>query len=227
MTKILIPLFLKNMLKKVIAFNGSPRKGWNTDQLVKKCLEGAKSAGAEVKLYEVSDLKNIKPCISCLYCKRVEPKFRGVCVVKDGLTPILKELKTADAIVIGAPIYFGNISAAIHPILERMCFSNYSYRKTNPSNFGRKIKTAFILPMNASYEYAKTGYAPLFKQLEFQMKGIFGSCEIMPVYNTLQVEDYSQYEMSLFNPEDKKREHREVFPKKLEEAFELGKRLVL
>lgn len=40
------------MIKKVIAFNRSPRKGWNTDQLIKKFLEGAKSAGAEVKLYE-------------------------------------------------------------------------------------------------------------------------------------------------------------------------------
>lgn len=215
------------MLKKVIAFNGSPRKGWNTDLLVKKCLVGAKSAGAEVKLYEVSNLKNVKPCISCLNCKRNDPKLRGVCVVKDGLTSILNEIKTADALVIGAPIYFGYLSAAIHPVLERICFSNYSYRKNDPSNFGRKIKTAFIIPMNASYEYAKTGYSPIFKQLEFQMKSVFGHCEIMPVYNTLQVEDYSQYEMSLFDSKDKIREHREVFPKKLEEAFDLGKRLVL
>ena len=28
--------------------------------MAQKCLEGAKSAGAEVKLYQISDLKNIK-----------------------------------------------------------------------------------------------------------------------------------------------------------------------
>ena len=139
----------------------------------------------------------------------------------------MKEIKKADAILFGAPIYFGYISAAIHPILERICFSNYSYRKNDPSNFGREIKTAFIIPMNATYDYAKTSYLPLFKQLKFQMSSIFGHCEILPVYNTLQVEDYSKYEMSLFNPSDKMKEHLDIFPKKLEEAFELGKRLVL
>lgn len=214
------------MIKKVIAFNGSPRKGWNTDQLVKRCLEGAKSAGAEVKLYQVSNLKNVKPCISCLSCKRVGPEHRGVCVLKDGLAPILKEIKTVDAILIGAPIYDGYLSAAIHPVLERMCFSNYAYRKDDPSNFGRKIKTAFIIPMNATKEQSKI-FSSIFDFIKLQMTSVFGHCEIMPVYNTLQVEDYSKYEMSLFDPENKMREHREIFPKKLDEAFELGKRLVL
>ena len=60
------------MIKKVIGFNGSPRKGFNTDIKVQKCLEGAKSAGANTKLYQISALKNIKPCQSCLQCKRID-----------------------------------------------------------------------------------------------------------------------------------------------------------
>ena len=63
------------MIKKIIGFNGSPRKGFNTDIMVQKCLEGAKSAGAEVKLYQISDLKNIKACESCLQCKRSDHKL--------------------------------------------------------------------------------------------------------------------------------------------------------
>ena len=49
---------------KVIAFNGSPRKEWNTAKLLEKALEGADSQGAETELIHLYDL-NFKGCISC------------------------------------------------------------------------------------------------------------------------------------------------------------------
>ncbi len=45
-----------------------PRKGWNTDMLLKKALEDAASAGAETEMVYLYDLK-FKGCISCLGCK--------------------------------------------------------------------------------------------------------------------------------------------------------------
>ncbi|KAK8841385.1 hypothetical protein M9Y10_027001 [Tritrichomonas musculus] len=214
------------MIKKVIGFNGSPRKGWNTDLMVQKCLEGAKSSGAEVKLYQIADLKNIKPCISCLSCKRKDPKYQGVCVLKDGLSPILKEIKTADAIVLGSPNYLGYVSAAIHPVLERMVFSNLTYKKSGLSAFGRKIKTAIILTMNATEKQSEQFYTPFLASLKNEMTAIFGDCEILSAYDTLQVEDYSKYELSFFDAEHKKKVHQEDFPKELQQAYELGKRLI-
>ena len=92
------------MLKKVIGFNGSPRKGWNTYQLVQSALEGARSAGAETKFYQLYDLK-IRGCQGCMLCKKDE-KHAGKCVIKDDLTPILKEIQEADAVIFGSPIYF-------------------------------------------------------------------------------------------------------------------------
>ena len=214
------------MIKKIIGFNGSPRKGFNTDIMVQKCLEGAKSAGAEVKLYQISDLKNIKTCESCLQCKRSDHKFDGRCVLRDDLAPILKELKTADAIVVGSPIYWGFMSAAIHPVLERMWFSNYVYNKDKSSVFGKKIKVGFIFTMNVDKKACDQMYPALFDRINFNNKYIFGDSEILPVYNTLQVKDYSQYDMSVFNLEQKYKDSRELFPKELQQAYELGKRLV-
>ena len=49
---------------KVIAFNGGPRKNWNTAMLLEKALEGAKSQGAETELIHLYEL-NYKGCISC------------------------------------------------------------------------------------------------------------------------------------------------------------------
>jgi hypothetical protein len=46
---------------KVIAFNGSPRKKWNTATLLEKALEGAASQGAETKLIHLYDL-DFKGC---------------------------------------------------------------------------------------------------------------------------------------------------------------------
>jgi len=58
---------------KAIAVNGSPRKTWNTAQLLKKALEGAAGAGAETKIIHLYDL-NFKGCTSCFACKRKNSK---------------------------------------------------------------------------------------------------------------------------------------------------------
>jgi multimeric flavodoxin WrbA len=40
---------------KVIAVNGGPRKNWNTDTLLQKALDGAKSAGAQTEIIHLYD----------------------------------------------------------------------------------------------------------------------------------------------------------------------------
>jgi multimeric flavodoxin WrbA len=49
---------------KVIAFNGSPRKQWNTATLLEGALQGAALQGAATELIHLYDL-NFKGCISC------------------------------------------------------------------------------------------------------------------------------------------------------------------
>jgi multimeric flavodoxin WrbA len=64
---------------KVMAFNGSPRKKWNTATLLEKALEGAASQGAETELIHLYDL-DFKGCISCFAYKT-----RGVKVMAGAL----------------------------------------------------------------------------------------------------------------------------------------------
>jgi multimeric flavodoxin WrbA len=63
----------------VMAFNGSPKKKWNTATLLEKALEGAASQGAETELIHLYDL-DFKGCISCFACKT-----RGVKVMAGAL----------------------------------------------------------------------------------------------------------------------------------------------
>ena len=106
---------------KVIAFNGSPRKKWNTATLLAKALEGAASQGAGTELFHLYDL-DFKGCISCFACKTKGGKSYGRCAVEDDLRPILKKVLKADAIILGSPIYFGTVSGEMRSFMERLLF---------------------------------------------------------------------------------------------------------
>ena len=111
---------------KVLAINGSPRKGWNTDTLLKKALEGAASAGAETEMVHLYDLK-FRGCVSCLGCKlRKEPRPNR-CILRDDLTAVLDKAHEADAIILGSPIYFSEITGEARSFLERFLFQYLNY----------------------------------------------------------------------------------------------------
>ena len=56
---------------EVIAFNGSPRKAWNTATLLEKALQGAASKGAVTELIHLYDL-DFKGCRSCFGWRGLE-----------------------------------------------------------------------------------------------------------------------------------------------------------
>jgi multimeric flavodoxin WrbA len=80
------------MRMKVMAFNGSPRKNWNTATLLQKTLAGAASYGAETELIHLYDL-DYKGCISCFACKTIGGKSYGRCAVQDDLAPVFSRIE--------------------------------------------------------------------------------------------------------------------------------------
>jgi multimeric flavodoxin WrbA len=92
---------------KVMAFNGSPRKKWNTATLLEKALEGASSQGAETKLINLYGL-NYTGCISCFKCKKKNGKSYGRCAVKDDLTPLLEGCSGCRGPYLGITVLFRN-----------------------------------------------------------------------------------------------------------------------
>ena len=103
-------------MKKIVIIDGSPRRNMNTAQMLQKFAEGAKSVDAdnEVKTYRLYDLnyKGCKGCMACMACK-VKGKASNICKFKDPLTPILEEIARADGLVLGSPIYFGDVTGQI------------------------------------------------------------------------------------------------------------------
>ena len=58
------------------------------------------------------------------------------------------------------------------------------------------------------------------------MEGLFGSCEVLLSCDTKQFDDYSKYEADFFDVPAKLKRHEEIFPQELQNAFDLGTRLV-
>jgi len=207
---------------KIIAINGSPRKNWNTATLLNKALEGAASQGAEIELINLYEL-NYKGCISCFACKRKDGQH-GKCAMKDELTHILEKLETVDAIILGSPIYYMNITAAMTALLERLLYSHSIYSSEIPTVYPRKIKTGFIYTMNATEKYIEeNGYKLSLKPHQDSITRMLGGpVELLYSYDTYQFSDYEKYESSIFTVEGKQKQKLEQFPKDCKKAFDMG-----
>ncbi len=211
---------------KIMAFNGSPRKNWNTATLLQKALEGAASQGAATELIHLYDL-TYKGCISCFACKAIGGTSYGKCAVQDDLTPIFNRIEQADAILMGSPIYWGDISGEIKSFLERLLFQYTTYTNPPGSLFANRIRTGFIYTMNATEEIMKEWrYAVNFDRYEGALRRIFGESEYMCSCDTCQFDDYSKVLSTRFDPVKKKQRHEEVFPLDCQKAFDMGVRLV-
>ena len=209
---------------KIMGFNGSPRKEWNTATLVKKALEGAQSQRAKTELVNLYDL-NYKGCISCFACKEKGGKSYGRCAVKDGLTTIFKKIEEADALVFGSPIYLGSVTGEMQSFLERLVFPYLTYTDPPETLFPKKIRTGFIYTMGLPEEMMKeVGYEQRFANTDRFLTRIFGSSETLLSFDTYQFKDYSKYVATRFNPEAKLKRRQEVFPKDCQKAFEMGER---
>ncbi len=209
---------------KIIAFNGSPRKKWNTATLLKSVLEGAESQGAETELVNLYDL-NFKGCKSCFSCKTKGSKSYGKCAVKDDLTPILERIEDVDAIILGSPIYLGTVTGAMRSFIERLVFPYLTYTDPIQSLFPKKIHSAFIYTMNIAEEQIEEyGYTTHFNTNENYLRLIFGESESLFGYDTYQFRDYSKVLADRFDEKKKAKRRKEVFPEDCQKAFKMGVR---
>ena len=120
-----------------LAVNGSPRKGGNTEILLKGVLGELDQAGWETELVKVGGTA-IRGCIACHKC--FENKNNECSVKKDRFNEIYAKMVKADAIVLGSPTYFAAVSADLKALIERAGFVAYA----NDHAFSGKIGAAVV-----------------------------------------------------------------------------------
>jgi NAD(P)H-dependent FMN reductase len=208
---------------KIVAINTSPRSNWNTAQLVKEAARGAESAGAEVQYFDLYKQEKFTGCISCFGCKKEE--YKGHCVCRDGLTPVLDAIRRADGLIIGSPNYLSELTASFRALYERLIFQNLTYTIEKPCCNERPIPVLLIMTSNAPDNM----YLDMLKNYQQVLSAFVGPTEIFVSGETLQLKDYSKtdWPWTLFDPEAKRKRYETVFPEECQKAFEMGAALAL
>ena len=174
------------MGRKIVAVNAGPRKGWNTETLITQASKGAEEAGADVQRFDLFRLEKYTGCISCFGCKK--ERFKGHCICRDGLTPVLDAIREADGLIIGSPNYLGEMTASFRALYERLIFQNLTYNVETPCCNDRMIPVLLIMTSNAPDTY----YAQLLENYRQTLSRFVGPARVLVSGNTLQLKDYGK-----------------------------------
>lgn len=125
---------------KVLGINGSPRIGGNTDILLEKAMEGARSKGAKTEKIFLNEL-NIAPCQEQEY-ENVNDE--GFSVVDDDIHIVFRKMQEADVLILASPIFFGSLSAQAKTMIDRFQCVWVAKNMLKKEIFTKKIAGAFI-----------------------------------------------------------------------------------
>lgn len=144
-----------------------------------------------------------------------------------------KKSQHADAFVMGSPIYWSNPTGMFRNVIERLLFPILCYnargKPLEPSKYiDKKMNCGLIYTMNVTPElYEHFGLGPVLAPDCNSLKMFFGCCEVLNAYGTWQFyHDYSKYDANGFDMNEKQWYHENYWPKDMEAAYEMGKRLV-
>lgn len=211
------------LLMKVVLLNGSPRKNWNTAQMLESAQSGCRDAGAETKFHNLYGM-DFKGCSSCFACKRLGGPSYAKCAQRDELTGVLNEIWESDLLIIGSPVYFGDVTACVRAFLERLWFSVLMYNREHMVRAPKRLPVNIIFTTNAP----QAGFhKALNESLVGAMERFVGPTELIEANDTLQFDDYSKYDAGMISEEAKIKRHAEVFPLDRQRAYDMGRRAVL
>ncbi|MFA5388187.1 MAG: flavodoxin family protein [Candidatus Omnitrophota bacterium] len=184
---------------KILGINGSPRPAGNTEILLDKLLEGARSKGADTEKIILNSLEFV-PCQEC-----EEMPDDGSCLINDDMGAVYKKIKEADAIVFASPIFFGSISAQSKMMIDRFqCAWRAKYVLKKDAGY-KKIPGVFI-------SVEGSGRKDFFENARAVVRNFFA------VIN-------AAYKYELFCPGADKKGGIAKYPACLEEAFNIGAKI--
>ncbi|MGA2571705.1 MAG: flavodoxin family protein [Terracidiphilus sp.] len=132
---------------KVVAFNGSARKGGNTSILLRYVLQELEKEGIETELVEMSGAK-IHGCLSCRECSKNKDRRCGQ--KNDMGNVFIEKMDRADGILLGSPTYVADISPEIKALIDRACLVS----KANGGMFRRKVGAGVVAVRRAGAIHA-------------------------------------------------------------------------
>jgi multimeric flavodoxin WrbA len=123
-------------LIRLLGIVGSPRKGGNTEIIMKEVLKAGEQDGAEIELVHLVDF-SLKPCDGCRTCFETKN-----CVIRDDVEKLFEKMTQADVIIIGSPVYFFNVNAQTKTFIDRV---GYLHNARGRKAFRNRIGGAIVV----------------------------------------------------------------------------------
>lgn len=121
---------------KIVAFNGSPRKGGNTEQLIEEVFKPIREAGIETELIQLGG-QPLRGCVSCYTCFKTKD---GQCAIKtDNMNKYLRKAQKADGIILASPTYYGSVSAEMKAFMDRLGLTTIGQGRTLTHKIGAAV----------------------------------------------------------------------------------------
>ena len=138
---------------KVLLVNGSPRPDGNTFCCLQEIETTLQKQGIETEILQIGR-KPVRMCINCGGCH--QPDSKG-CVFDDDLCSVITEkMATADALIVGTPVYYGQPNGGVLSLMQRLFFSAGHLVQNKPAAAlavcRRGGATATLQTMNMMFE---------------------------------------------------------------------------
>lgn len=108
---------------RIFVFSGSNKhEKSNTKDIIENIIGNVKDAvkNVEINIYTPFDIKNCTGCGKCF--------STGKCILKnDNISDIINNIKKADVIILGSPVYFHNVSGGMKNFIDRLSYLSYIF----------------------------------------------------------------------------------------------------
>lgn len=132
---------------RVVALNGSPRKGGNTSQLVQTALCELQREGIETELVEMAGT-HPHGCRACLAC--MQKKDRRCAITDDPMNEWIATMEAADGIILASPTYFADVTSEMKALIDRAGYVG----RVNDGMYRRKVGAAVVAVRRAGAIHA-------------------------------------------------------------------------
>lgn len=110
--------------------NGSPHKAGCTYTALTEIAKQLEKNGIESEIVHIA-AKPVRGCSACNSCSKNGTKR---CVFVDGgVNEVIDKLETADALIVGSPVYYASPNGTVLSFLDRMFYAGGSYLVNKPA----------------------------------------------------------------------------------------------
>lgn len=177
---------------KAFGVSGSPRRGGNSDILLKNIMAGVTREGLPAEMLNLASLQ-FQGCIGCERCRKDK-----ICTgLLDGMSALYGELVSSQGLVLVSPTHNYNLTSWMKAFIDRLyCFYNFENDRPRSwsSNLAQQGRKAVIAAICEQVDKEDMGYTLEAMRLPLEALGyeIVGELSVFGIFDKAKVKQDEQ-----------------------------------